>query len=417
MAASLSNSVAQKALPRAKPYELRDAKLSGLLLRVQPSGVKTWYLEFERGKRVRLGRLSSMGYNAAVEAAQNALGPYWAGVDPRIERQKRKQVSTLGEFIDEHYADWARVHQKTAEATIKRLKVAFKKFLKTPMATISPLDMERWRAQRMKDGVKTNTVNRDITAIKAALNRAVEWELIAVNPIAKVKKARENKEVRVRYLDEAEEYRLRAQLKKREDRMRHERDTANQWRRERGRELLPSLRAVPFTDHLMPMVLLSLNTGMRRGELFDLKWSHVNFDRRIVTVSAETAKSRKTRHIPLNTEAYETLKSWRSQCDLGNSRVFESEAGTRFDNVNSSWKKLLDDAKIAEFRWHDMRHHFASRLAMGAVDLNTIRELLGHSDYSMTLRYAHLAPEHRREAVEVLDKPRPYLKIVATSLC
>src|SRR5690606_35995019 len=129
--------------------------------------------------------------------------------------------------------------------------VAFKKFLKTPMATISPLDMERWRAQRMKDGVKTNTVNRDITAIKAALNRAVEWELIAVNPIAKVKKAREDKEVRVRYLDEAEEYRLRAQLKKREDRMRNERDTANQWRRERGRELLPSLRAVPFTDHLM----------------------------------------------------------------------------------------------------------------------------------------------------------------------
>ena len=162
-----------------------------------------------------------------------------------------------------------------------------------PMATISPLDMERWRAQRMKDGVKPNTVNRDITAIKAALNRAVEMELIAVNPIAKVNKAREDKEVRVRYLDEAEEYRLRAQLKNREDRMRSERDTANQWRRERGRELLPSLGAVPFTDHLTPMVLISLNTGMRRGELFDLKWSHVNFDRHIVTVSAETAKWRK----------------------------------------------------------------------------------------------------------------------------
>ena len=73
----------------------------------------------------------------------------------------------------------------------------------------------------------------------------------------------------------------------------------------------------------------------------------------------------------------------------------------------------MADAKIEEFRWHDMRHHFASRLAMGAVDLNTIRELLGHSDYAMTLRYAHLAPEHRREAVEVLDRPRPHLSIVA----
>jgi len=100
---------------------------------------------------------------------------------------------------------------------------------------------------------------------------------------------------------------------------------------------------------------------------------------------------------------------------LGNSRVFESEDGARFDNVNSSWKKLLEDAKISDFRWHDMRHHFASRLAMGAVDLNTIGELLGHSDYGMTLRYAHLAPEHRREAVEVLDKPRPHLKVVAAN--
>ena len=411
----MNNKIAHQALPKAKPYELRDAKLNGLLLRVQPSGVKTWYLEFERGKRIRLGRLSSMGHSEAVEAAKNALGPYWAGTDPRIERQKRKQVSTFGDFIDEHYADWAAAHQKTAAATIKRLKVSFSKFLNMPMATISPLDMERWRAQRMKDGVKTNTVNRDITAIKAALNRAVEWELIAVNPIAKVKKAREDKEVRVRYLDEAEEHRLRSQLKRREQDARDARDRTNQWRRDRKMEPLPSLHAVPFTDHLMPMVLLSINTGMRRGELFDLKWSHVNFDRRIVTVSAQTAKSRKTRHIPLNGEAFETLKAWRSQCDLGNSRVFESEDGARFDNVNSSWKKLLEDAKIADFRWHDMRHHFASRLAMGAVDLNTIRELLGHSDYGMTLRYAHLAPEHRREAVEVLDKPRPHLKIVATN--
>lgn len=410
----MNNKIALQALPKAKPYELRDAKLNGLLLRVQPSGIKTWYLEFERGKRIRLGRLSSMGHSEAVEAAKNALGPYWAGTDPRIERQKRKQVSTFGDFIDEYYADWAAAHQKTATATIKRLKVSFSKFLNMPMATISTLDMERWRAQRMKDGVKTNTVNRDITAIKAALNRAVEWELIAVNPIAKVKKAREDKEVRVRYLDEAEEHRLRSQLKRREQDARDARDRTNQWRRDRKMEPLPSLYAVPFTDHLMPMVLLSINTGMRRGELFDLKWSHVNFDRRIVTVSAQTAKSRKTRHIPLNAEAFETLRAWRSQCDLGNSRVFESEDGARFDNVNSSWKKLLEDAKIADFRWHDMRHHFASRLAMGAVDLNTIRELLGHSDYGMTLRYAHLAPEHRREAVEVLDKPRPHLKIVAT---
>lgn len=410
---SLNQIVAERAMPHARPYELRHPRMRGLLLRVQPSGVKTWYCEFDRGKRVRLGRLEFMSFSAAKVAAEKVFGPFYMGEDPRIERQKRKQVATFGEFIDEHYADWARVHQKTAEANIKRLKVAFKRFLKTPLALISPLDVERWRSERMATGVKTNTVNRDLTAIKAALNRAVDWELISANPLAKVKKAREDKAYRVRYLDEAEEHRLRSAMDQREERIRAERDSANRWRRERDYAQLPSLRAVPLADHLRPMVLLSLNTGMRRGELFDIKWSNVNFERRLITVSAETAKSRKTRHVPMNAEAHETLKSWRSQCDLGQSRVFESGDGKRFDNVNSSWKALLADAKIEEFRWHDMRHHFASRLAMGAVDLNTIRELLGHSDYAMTLRYAHLAPEHRREAVEVLDRPRPHLSIVA----
>ena len=82
--------------------------------------------------------------------------------------------------------------------------------------------------------------------------------------------------------------------------------------------------------------------------------------------------------------------------------VFPGTKGKRIVDVKTAWAKLLRQAGIESFRWHDMRHDFASRLVMAGVDLNTVRELLGHADLKMTLRYAHLAPEHKANAVEKL---------------
>jgi len=97
----------------------------------------------------------------------------------------------------------------------------------------------------------------------------------------------------------------------------------------------------------------------------------------------------------------EILVNWKQQTSsIG--FVFPSKDGTRLDNVKKSWDGLLTLAKIEGFRWHDLRHTFASKLVMAGVPLNTVRELLGHSDLAMTLRYAHLAPDSKAAAVELI---------------
>jgi integrase len=142
---------------------------------------------------------------------------------------------------------------------------------------------------------------------------------------------------------------------------------------------------------LEPLVLLSINTGVRRGEAFNLTWADVDLKNKLITVEGDTSKSGQTRHIPLNREALDTLTNWKEQGE-GKGFVFPGQNGNRLDNVKKSWGNLLDLAKVVSFRWHDLRHTFASKLVMAGVPLNTVRDLMGHSDIKMTLRYAHLAP-------------------------
>ena len=165
---------------------------------------------------------------------------------------------------------------------------------------------------------------------------------------------------------------------------------------------MPTLEDQNFVDHLKPMVIISLNTGLRRGELLSLTWSNFDETSRQLTISGGNAKSGKTRHIPLNSEAWTALVQWRQQQPDGHSLVFPAATGKRIVDVKTAWNRVIEDAKIEDFRWHDMRHDFASQLVMAGVDLNTVRELLGHADLTMTIRYAHLAPEHKAAAVEKL---------------
>ena len=125
------------------------------------------------------------------------------------------------------------------------------------------------------------------------------------------------------------------------------------------------------------MVLLSLNTGLRRGELFNLEWRDINSSLSLLTVRSEGAKSGRTRHIPLKGISREVVEKWKQQT-AGKGLVFHSPlTGKRFVDAKEAWKNLMLEAQITNYRWHDMRHSFASKLVMAEVNLNTVSELLG----------------------------------------
>lgn len=122
-----------------------------------------------------------------------------------------------------------------------------------------------------------------------------------------------------------------------------------------------------------------MNTGMRKGELFSLRWENVDLTNKLVTVTAENAKSGKNRHIPLSNEARDTLIGWQEDTQE-QGYVFEGEPNKPLTDVKKAWGNLLIEAKMSEFNFHNLRHHFASKLVMAGVDLNTVRELLGHAN-------------------------------------
>ena len=150
--------------------------------------------------------------------------------------------------------------------------------------------------------------------------------------------------------------------------------------------------------------LAGRDTGLRRGEVFNLRWSDVDLEKKQLTVEGATSKSGQTRHIPLNSEAASILTNWRAQAQ--GQWVFTSPVtNKKFDNIKKSWEGLRSRAGVPDFWFHDLRHTFASKLVMAGEDLYVIKELLGHSTIQMTERYAHLAPEHKVRAVEKLTAP------------
>jgi len=387
----------------AKAYRVHDTVQPGFFIRVLPSGHKSYMVTWGRNKNATLGRVGVLTLDQARTEAAQYLADAHAHGEPLAVAQGRKGIAlpSLREFIDDTYMPWFKAHHKGHEKTLHTLNNNFDAIMSRRLGDITGRDLEQIRTGWMQAGNKPSTVNRKMGSISGVFSRAAEWDYIADHPLAKLKQLKVDSKGVIRYLTADENKRLREAMDARQDEMRAERESANTWRTDRHRDPMPSLLELPFTDHLKPMVLVSLNTGMRRGELFDLKWSAVNFDTKTITVAGATTKTSDTRHIPMNKETIGTLKAWKKQVSKS-PYVFPGQGGGRFEDVKSAWLKLLERALIDGFRWHDMRHDFASRLVMAGVPLNKVRDLLGHADIKMTLRYAHLAPGTKAAAVELI---------------
>jgi len=341
----------------------------GIYERKGKQGDLTYYIRYQfQGTDIkeRVGR-KSRGFTRemAKEALKSRLGDIARGQFSLEKSRKPVPFSKLAE----RYREYASSNWRAWDKEKHLVEVFGRYFGDNPLSQITTWQIEKWKVERCRE-VKPNTVNRQLTVIKHMFKKAVEWGLARTNPAAGVKQFSYNDQ-RTRYLTEEEIDRLINACKLQESR--------------------------PW---LTPLVTLALNTGMRQGELLKLRWEQVNWDSNSFTL--KQPKTLRVKTIPLNEAAKEALK-WFNDHRYGD-YVIMHHWGKSFQRstVNKSFKMSLSKAKITNCRWNDMRHTFASHLVMEEIDLPTVSELMGHSNITMTMRYAHLAPKHKEEAVAKL---------------
>ena len=378
--------------PGAKKYKVWDTVTPGLAVIVLPSGVKSYayfYRVNGRAQEKVLGRTGALCIADARTMSMAMGAAARQGQDPGIKRNP-----TLGHFIDSHYRAHVERHHRRAKETLRVLELEFAGLHSKPLDKITLADISRYEAARPH--LARSTLDRQVTDLSAALNWAIDAGLIDTNPLARRKRQKADHGKVVRYLAADEEGRLYAALESRQDRQRAARSNHQAWARERGQKALPDLTG-RFTDHLMPLVTLALNTGMRRGEIFALGSADlVNGE---IIVHGSGAKSGKTRRIPMNATVRQLLADWPHD-----GLVFPSPAtGRKLTNIDTAWRHLLREADIEDFRFHDCRHHFATKLVERGVALTTVQQLLGHSDITLTTRYAHTSDAALTAAVNALE--------------
>lgn len=409
---NLTHSAVEKLQPSDQPYDVNDNKIPGFTARVRPTGNITFFLKYRnaagKNQSYKIGTNGQdVSASTARAAAEDLRVQIRKGEDPQAARKKNRATAradsakTIQLYFDERYKPHWLKNRKSATEAERVLKSDFGHLLDRPLSEISQGDIERWQNAKEK-GRDLETVKRNRAEIEVLFKRAVRDGWLDINPLAKLVPipSKTLAETKPRFLSDTESKRLYTALRARDTSARLKAESGRKWRQERGYSVGKELPS-HYIDHLEPMVIISLKTGLRRNELFSLLWTDIEHDYSQLTVRKEIAKSKKPRDIPLAKAAREALGKWREQT-TSNSLVF-SNGGEKFTTIKTAWSNLLKSAKIKEFRWHDMRHDFASQLVMRDVSIEKVSELMGHADIKTTQRYSHLSNESLAKAVQVLD--------------
>lgn len=276
---------------------------------------------------------------------------------------RKEEKIKFEDFADQYLELHCKPNNKTWE-TSDQIKIGnLKKYFSGKyLFEIMSIDVEKYKSERIKK-LAPATVNRDLACLKSMFNRAIEWKKTNSNPVQQVKLFKENNQ-RLRFLEKGQIIKLLNNCSK----------------------------------HLKPIVTVALHTGMRKGEILNLKWRDVDFRRD--TIQLLNTKNGEKRDIPMNKEVKSTLIGVRKHPD--SPYIFCNKQGEPYGDIKKSFFTVLEKSNILSFHFHDLRHTFASHLVMSGIDLNTVRELLGHKSIQMTLRYSHLSPDHKKRAVDIL---------------
>ena len=314
---------------------------------------KTWWIDFTtpNGERVRRSAQTT-DRRAAREYHDRLKAEIW-----RQDQLKEKPRHTW----DQAALRWLDGLQNPRTQKNAAIRLAWlQTFLRGKLLEEVDRTLISEISSKRGEDVGSTTVNRYLETIQAVLRKSLEWGWMDQVPHFRKLKGPSK---RIRWLTHEEAKRLLAEL----------------------------------PQHQADLARFALATGLRQRNILDLEWSQVDLKRAISWIHPDQAKGGKAIGVPLNQEALSVLLR---QVEKHEKRVFTFE-GKPVGQVNTkAWRSALKRAGISDFRWHDLRHTWASWHVQSGTPLHVLQELGGWSDYKMVQRYAHLAQEHLTRFVE-----------------